>query len=147
MKYALDTNLFIAGMRTAEGAEELAEFHNRFAPFEYLSAVVVQELTAGATSSEAARRLDHAVVEPFRRRGRLVTPTFTAWASSGEVLSAMVRRHHLDLSRISKSKANDILLAVSCREAGVTVITQNLADFEAINAITHIDFIRAWPST
>lgn len=146
MKYALDTNLFIAGMRSTEDAAELAEFHNRFAPFEYLSAVVVQELTAGAPSREVARRLDHAVVDPFRRRGRLVTPSFTAWASSGAVLSVMARRHHVDLRRISKSKANDILLAVSCREAGITVITQNRADFEAINSITPIDFMLGWPS-
>jgi hypothetical protein len=36
-KYALDTNLFIPGMRTALAAARLAEFHDFFAPFEYLS--------------------------------------------------------------------------------------------------------------
>lgn len=52
----------------------------------------------------------------------------------------------LDLRRVSKRKVNDILLALSCREAGITVVTENLRDFERIDAITPIDFVPAWPS-
>jgi predicted nucleic acid-binding protein len=145
-KYALDTNLFIAGMRTASGAARLAEFHTFFAPYEYLSAIVVQELRAGLQTSGAAKRFDAAVVDPFRRRGRLVTPSFSAWQTSGAVLSTLVARDHLELRKVSKRKVNDILLALSCREAGITVVTENLTDFERINAITPIDFVPAWPS-
>jgi len=144
-KYALDTNLFIAGMRSASSAERLAEFHSFFAPFEYLSAIVVQELRAGLQTPAAARRFDAAVVDPFRRRGRLVTPSFAAWQTSGAVLSTLVADDHLDLRKVSKRKVNDILLALSCREAGITVVTENVIDFERINSITPIDFIPAWP--
>lgn len=146
-KYALDTNLFIAGMRTALGATRLAEFHAFFAPFEYLSAIVIQELRAGLQTPAAAKRFDAAIVDPFRRRGRLVTPSFSAWQTSGAVLSTLVAQDHLDLRRVSKRKVNDILLALSCREAGITVVTENLSDFERIDAITPIDFVPAWPST
>jgi len=145
-KYALDTNLFIAGMRSASNADQLAEFHALFAPFEYLSAIVVQELRAGLQNAADARRLDAAVVDPFRKRGRLIAPTFAAWQASGGVLAQLVAEDHLDLRRVSKRKVNDILLALSCREAGVTVVTANLADFRRINAITSIDFVAPWPS-
>jgi predicted nucleic acid-binding protein len=145
-KYALDTNLFIAGMRTASGAARLAEFHTFFAPYEYLSAIVVQELRAGLQTPSAAKRFDAGVVDPFRRRGRLVTPSFFAWQASGAVLSRLVTHDHLDLRKVSKRKVNDILLALSCREAGITVVTENVADFERINAITPIDFVPPWPS-
>lgn len=146
-KYALDTNLFIPGMRTALAATRLAEFHTFFAPFEYLSSIVVQELRAGLLTPAAAKRFDDAVVDPFRRRGRLVTPSFSAWQTSGAVLSTLVAQDHLDLRRVSKRKVNDILLALSCREAGITVVTENLKDFERIDAIIPIDFVSAWPST
>lgn len=64
-KYALDTNLFIPGMRTALAATRLAEFHAFFAPFEYLSAIVVQELRAGLRTPAAAKRFDAAIVDPI----------------------------------------------------------------------------------
>lgn len=51
-KYALDTNLFVKAMRSAASAAQLGEFHAMFAPFEYLSAVVVQELRAGLQWSQ-----------------------------------------------------------------------------------------------
>jgi len=133
-------------MRSASNADQLAEFHALFAPFEYLSAIVVQELRAGLQNAGDARRLDAAVVDPFRTRGRLIAPTFAAWQASGGVLAQLVAEDHLDLRRVSKRKVNDILLALSCREAGVTVVTANLADFRRINAITSIDFVAPWPS-
>lgn len=145
-KYALDANLFIAGMRTASDAARLAEFHTLFAPQEYLSAVVVQELRAGFKTPEAVARFETVVVEPFRRRGRLVTPSFTAWQASGAVLARLVAEDHLMLKQVTKRKVNDILLALSCREAGITVVTDNVRDFERIHAMTRIDFVPPWPS-
>ena len=58
-KYALDSNLFIDGLRQENAKLELLRFHALFAPFEYLSAVVVQELLAGTRSvaDQRARRV------------------------------------------------------------------------------------------
>jgi predicted nucleic acid-binding protein len=54
-KYVLDTNLFVDGFRDARANAALQRFHLLFAPFEYLSAVVSQELLAGASSSADRR--------------------------------------------------------------------------------------------
>ena len=47
-KYVLDTNLFIRAFREEAANAQLQRFHQLFAPFEYLNAVVAQELRAGA---------------------------------------------------------------------------------------------------
>ena len=46
-KYVLDTQLFIDAFRDHTANDALQPFHRGFAPFEYLSAVVAQELRAG----------------------------------------------------------------------------------------------------
>ena len=46
-KYAVDTNLFIRAFRDAAANAALVRFHAAFAPFEYLSVIVAQELRAG----------------------------------------------------------------------------------------------------
>ena len=57
MKYAFDTNIFIDGFSSEEAQAEVFAFLNRALPFTYLSAVVMQELAAGARTTEAARNL------------------------------------------------------------------------------------------
>lgn len=145
-KFALDTNLFIRGYRDADGAEALRRFHALFAPYEYLSAVVVQELRAGLATADAAARFDRTVVDPFLRRGRVVTPSFDAWRESGRVLAALVAEDGLDLRRVPKHTVNDIMIAVSCREAGVTVVTENERDFERLRRMVGVDFVAPWPA-
>ena len=56
-RYTVDTSLYIDALRTDEGKAGLTAFHSAFAPFELLSAVVVQELRAGV-SGRAATRLE-----------------------------------------------------------------------------------------
>ena len=47
-KYAVDTNIFIHAARNSGFQAELAGSTRTYAPFEVLSAVVAQELLAGA---------------------------------------------------------------------------------------------------
>ena len=145
-KYTLDTNLFIDALRDASTNARLIQFHSEFAPFEYLHAVVVQELQAGVRTGRSLRMLDKHILEPFLRRGRLITPSFSAWKRSGDVLRDLVRRGGLDSRRVRKSFGNDILLAASCREAGVTLVTDNLRDFRRIHAVFQFEFLGPWPS-
>jgi predicted nucleic acid-binding protein len=144
-RYVLDANLFVRGFREPPANAELQRFHYAFAPFEYLSAVVVQELVAGARSRADRRAVDRHVIDPFRRRGRVVTPSSRAWHDSGEVLAELARRGELDLSRVSKSFGNDVLLALSCREAGLVLVTDNRRDFERIARVVPFDFVAPWP--
>ncbi len=64
-RYILDTNLFIRAFRDAAAGLALEDFHRVFAPFEYLCAVVVQELRAGARTPADRRRLEHHVLAPL----------------------------------------------------------------------------------
>jgi predicted nucleic acid-binding protein len=143
-KYVLDTNVFIDGLRDPAVHEDLLHFHRAFAPFEYVSAVVVQELRAGAVTASDGSAVD-AMVQPFVRRGRLVTPSFRAWETSGTVIRDIVRHEGLDISRLSKSFGNDVLLALSCRESGMTLVTSNQRDFARIHRVVPLEYVAPWP--
>lgn len=145
-KYALDTNCFINGFRTPAAVSELQQFHRLFAPFEYLSVVVAQELRAGVRTAADRRKLDRHVLQPFARSGRMLTPSTEAWEESGDVLAELVQREGVELARVSKAFGNDILLALSCREAGVVLVTDNTRDFARIARITPIEFVAPWPT-
>src|SRR5688572_10610919 len=99
-KYVLDTNVVIAGLRDRDAQAKLIQFHTLFAPFEYLSAIVVQEMRAGTRSKRDADALERHIIAPFVRRGRLVTPSYSAWDASGEVLRVLAREEGLDLGAV-----------------------------------------------
>lgn len=145
-KYTLDTNLFIQALRDSATNAELIQFHAAFAPFEYLHAVVVQELRAGVKPGRNLRMLERHILSPFIRRGRLITPSFAAWKRSGDMLRDLARREGLNLRSISKSFGNDILLAASCREVGITLVTDNLGDFRRISRVLPFQFLDPWPT-
>lgn len=143
-RYVLDTQLYVRAFRDSAANAALQLFHTAFAPFEYLSAVVVQELRAGTRRADAGK-LQRLVLDPFERRGRVVTPTYDAWKRGGEVLAALAALEGLELGRVPRSFVNDVLLALSCREAGVTLVTENRDDFERIRRVVAFDFVGPWP--
>lgn len=145
-RYVLDTNLFIRAFRDPAANAELQRFHQVFAPFELLSAVVAQELRAGVRSTPSRRLLERHVLDPFVRRDRVVTPSTGAWHESGDLLAGMAVDEGLDVSRVSKAFGNDVLLALSCREAGVVLVTDNDRDFERIRRRVRFAFVGPWPS-
>jgi predicted nucleic acid-binding protein len=146
-KYVLDTQLFIAAFRDPVANEALARFHQAYAPFEYLSVVVAQELRAGIRRSGDRKLLERNVLAVFERAGRIIAPSAAAWHRSGDLLSDMARREGVESGRVSKSFANDILLALSCREAGCILVTSNERDFRRIRQYAEFDFIEPWPVT
>jgi predicted nucleic acid-binding protein len=145
-KYVLDTNLFIQAFRDEAANAELQRFHQLFAPFEYLSAVVAQELRAGVRSSADGRRLERHVLDVYARRGRVVTPSTQAWNDSGDLLAELARREGVEVARLSKAFGNDVMLALSCREAGLVLVTDNRRDFERIHRWAPFSFMDRWPS-
>lgn len=64
-KYVLDTQLFIDAFRDPTANEALQQFHRAFAPFEYLSVVVAQELRAGIKRTEDRKALERHVLSVF----------------------------------------------------------------------------------
>ena len=141
-RYTVDTSLYIDGLRTEEGRAALNAFHVAYAPFEYLSAVVAQELRAGVRG-RAATKLEAAIFAPFERRGRIFAPSYAAWKQSGRVLAELVASGAWE--SVSRSLVNDVLLAMSCRESGVVLVTKNLRDFTRIATVRPFDFVPPWP--
>lgn len=145
-KYVLDTNVFIEAFRDPAANAELQRFHLLFAPFEYMSAVVAQELIAGARNTSDRRKLERHVLAVYARRDRFVTPSARTWEKSGAILADLVRREGLELRRVSKAFGNDILIAVSCREAGCILVTDNTRDFERIARVSNFRFVEPFPA-
>ena len=144
-KYVLDTQLFIRAFHDEAGRAELNRFHERCTPFEYLSVVVAQELRTGMRSEADRQALEKNVLRIYERRGRSFAPSAAAWHRSGDVLAQMANQEGLELGRIPKSFSNDILLALSCREFGCVLVTDNARDFQRIQRYVPFEFTKPWP--
>jgi predicted nucleic acid-binding protein len=144
-KYVLDTQLFIHGFRDRAANEALQQFHRVFAPFEYLSVIVAQELRSGIQRLQDRRALEQHVLNIFERSNRTITPSADAWQRSGDLLAEMARKEGLEIARASKAFANDVLLALSCREAGCVLVTDNARDFQRIRRFVQFEFTKPWP--
>ena len=64
-----------------------------------------------------------------------MTPSFRAWQTSGDLLARLAQSEGLNLGGVTKAFGNDILLALSCREAGLTLVTRNTHDFTRIQRV------------
>jgi predicted nucleic acid-binding protein len=77
-KYVLDTNIYIDAIRNSLKEQALEGFLERNAPMTYMSAVVMQELRAGAVTDEQAKVLQDGIFDVFERRNRVVGPSAMA---------------------------------------------------------------------
>jgi len=145
-KYVLDTNLYVRAFRNEADAGDLERFYSSFARAVYVSSVVLHEVLVGARSDEKRKEVERAIARPFRRTARVVTPSHGAWQAAGEGLAGLAEKEGLELRRVPKSFVNDVLLAVSCREAGVVLVTDNAADFRRIRPFVRFEFVEPWPS-
>ena len=141
----LDTQLFIQGFREPSANEALQRFHRSFAPFEYLHVIVAQELRSGTRTRRDRHALERHVLTVFERANRVIVPSVRAWHQSGDVLAEMARKDGLEVASVSKAFANDILSALSCREAGCVLVTDNARDFARIRRFSQFEFIGSWP--
>lgn len=146
IKYVLDTNIFISADRDLQWAAELERFSSDFLPQIHLSAVVAQELLAGAISPDREKAIRVNYIEPFERKGRLITPTYDAWKRAGQIMARLVNRKLMSPGAFGRSFVNDCLLAASCRERGATLITLNTRDFELIKKVEPVTVVPPWPN-
>ena len=144
-KYTLDTNLFVDAFRDDAAAAALDAFLRRALAVTFLSSVVVQELRAGARAAKAATALQRGIFAPFERRHRVVAPSAAAFKESGRILAGLAVRDGADGVRGNRSLANDTLLAASCRERGLTLVS-NEGDFDRIRPLlAGFRLVRPWP--
>jgi predicted nucleic acid-binding protein len=132
-----DTTVYIAAIRggldsTAAHALEAGRTRT------YLASVVSAELRAGATV-EIARRAVQDLTVWSHRVGRVVTPTAASWERAGDVLGRL-RRNEPALRSKATILWNDLLIALSARQIGATVVTENLGDFELLRRHVRFDF-------
>ncbi len=128
---ALDTNVYVSALRSRERLPELKRLLLRIGTRIRVSAVVALELRAGALT----RAHEDAVEElfaPYVSRARLLVPSFECFVQAGRVLSAIAQKERTPLADAPRSFVNDVLLAASCRENDVTLMTANARDFTAI---------------
>lgn len=144
-KYALDSNCYIDAAREPAAREALEVFIAREAPRLYLSAVVAAELRAGCRSSRDRRRLEEHVLAPFVRRGRILTPSSAAWDALGLTLSQLREAGSLDPASITRGFVFDVLIAFSCRAAGIVLVTRNARDMERIRSVFQFEFVAPFP--
>lgn len=138
MKYALDSNIYIDSFRSEEAQVELVAFFKRALPFTFMSAVVMQELAAGARTPAARHALQRLVFDPFERRRRVFAPSPTAFVESGRIVALVAAREGWQLLDENPSLLNDALIAASCRELGITLVTKD-ADVKRFEP-----FLKGW---
>jgi predicted nucleic acid-binding protein len=145
VKFALDTNIYADAFRDPAAEAALLRFIERALPFTFLSAVVMQELAAGARTPAQARALERSVFQPFVRRRRVFAPMSTAFVQSGRLVVAVAAREGWAAVYDNPSLLNDALLAASCREAGITLVT-NDGDFDRFTPFMKgWRHVRPWP--
>jgi len=130
MPVLLDTNVYLLAMRSEAGQ---ACFHRRFAPQifrTYLSAVVVEELYAGALDASGVRLVEE-YVGALERAERVIAPAFSDWKEAGKLVAQITRKEPGRKPKIQEM-LNDILLALCARRIGAELYTFNREDFRLI---------------
>lgn len=128
-RVVIDTNIYVDWLN--EGQHEVVLFQRE--AVKYLSAVVLMELSAGAFSTRD-RRLVREVTSAFAKVGRILVPTVTIYEEAGDVLRRLQESRGYTVAS-AYGLANDVLIALSARSIGATVITRNERDFVAIQTI------------
>ena len=129
--YAVDTNLYIRALWSAEELLALRRFLLRIGSRIRLHAVVAMELRAGART-RAQETVLAALFEPYVERDRLLVPRFEAYQQAGRVMADLAVEERFDAGAAGTSFTNDVVIAASCRETGVTLVTGTYGDFARI---------------
>ncbi len=124
MRFAFDTNVLIGVLRDPAEESAFTAFLGRFSHATHLSAVVLLELRAGARTPQQIRALEDGIVGPFARRRRVFAPSIGAYRTAGEVLAKLAVREGWTAAA-KPSLVHDALVAASCREEGITLVTRD----------------------
>ena len=111
----------------------------------YTSVVVLQELVAGAQDDSEIKGLVTARRE-YKKSGRLLVPTSEDWWLVGKVIYALQKglksqRAGLTPKMSADQKyrmTHDVLVARTAKRSGVTVVTDNIRGFEAIQRFCNV---------
>jgi predicted nucleic acid-binding protein len=117
-----DTSIFIDHLRTNKHADDIQNLSGLIRN----SSVVLSELARGATHQS---ELDF--VSILARNHPILTPTEGNWLESGSLLYRMHEDKGFSPGKL-RDLHFDVLIALTARNHGATLITSNKADFELI---------------
>jgi predicted nucleic acid-binding protein len=117
-----DSSILIDHLRTNRHAQRMVGLDDLVRT----SVVVLAELWRGATT-QAEQKL----LRSLERDYPVFTPTENNWLESGQILLKMQRDHGFE-GRKLRDLHFDVLIALTARTHGATLITSNHADFELI---------------
>jgi len=132
----IDTSVYVETLRSGRFRDALLAL-----PFLVrVSAVVVAELARGARSRQATR-----FVESLSRGFPPVAPTDQDWLRSGRLVRMLADRHGYEINKVREIHF-DVLIALTARRLGATLITCNAGDFQAIREVLPFKLI-GWEVT
>ena len=143
-RFAIDTNVYIGALRNREKLLELKGFLRRAGLRVLVAGVVALELRAGARTDAQVSALE-ALLDAYTRRARVFGLSFEALWQAGRVLGSLAGRGSRSQA-FPRHLTNDAIVAASCREAGVVLITNNTRDFTAVQRqLRGFRFVEPWP--
>jgi predicted nucleic acid-binding protein len=125
-KVLLDTNVFIDYLRADLHADWI--FGGVSNIIRFLSSVALMELRIGADTPRRQRAVDR--IEAAFPTSRLIAPLPLLFDHAGRLFRTL----HGDVSGLEDrlGPINDLLIALTARQMGATVLTSNLEDFRQI---------------
>jgi len=133
-KALIDTSIYIPFINRAI-THPVLKFGD-MTPLLYMSAVVMEELYAGAFDKTSIRVLDR-LFKTFDQLGRIVTPDYSDWQQAGKIIAKLGKKYGFEEVYLSHL-LNDILIALSARRVGATLFTNNQKDYSRLRE--YVDF-------
>lgn len=109
-------------------------------PLLHLSAVVVAELYAGAFDGHTIKLLDK-LYKTFHDVNRIISPSSSDWQTAGKVMAKLGGKYGYEDRFLSKI-LNDVLIALSARQIGAFVISNNTKDFLRIKEFVNFNLLK-----
>lgn len=114
----------------------------------WFSAVVMQELMAGAADRQDLRQWRKLAAD-YKREDKLLVPNLAAWETAGLVMHRLLTLEHSFTGKgpawsndKKQSLIRDVLIAVSANQHSLAVISDN-KDFPLIRQVYDFDWLKA----
>jgi predicted nucleic acid-binding protein len=138
MLFLIDTNFYIRAIQEAVFGAAFREWHKQYVPSLAMSAVVLHELLVGAQDVKLRHRIQSDYAERFLVRRRLLAPSNAVWERAAAADTKLRQEKQYAERLILRGFANDLLIALTAREIGATVLTANSDDFDLIASVTGV---------
>jgi len=125
-KVILDTNVFIDYLRSDLHTEWV--FGQVGNTIRFLSSIVLMELRLGADTPQRKRAVDK--IKAAFPKERVIAPAFLLFDQAGQLFQTLYGDGSGFTDRLGP--INDLLIALTARHIGATVITRNIAEFGRI---------------